>query len=189
VKNAGRSPQLDALAFYVATGVGTPRAPLAAEPAGTPLSQQIQRGRVLFGAANCASCHGGGGWASGRFNLLPATPTVSLDQGVAVQFDVLRDVGTFFATAPNELKANGTAAAGALGYNPPSLLGTFALAHRTCTTGRRDARRRDEAEEAPHVGPRGGRAGSVRRRGQARRHGAVPAIDRHEHRAVRHPGK
>src|SRR5262249_42638306 len=50
------------------------------------------------------------------------------DQGVAVQFDVLRDVGTFIATAPNELKANGTPAAGALGFNPPSLLGTFALA-------------------------------------------------------------
>jgi YVTN family beta-propeller protein len=128
VKNAGRSAQLDALAFYVATGIGTPRSPLAVEPTTTALGQQIQRGRGLFGAANCASCHGGPGWASGRFNLLPATPTISLDQGVPVTFDVLRDVGTFIATAPNELKANGTTAAGALGFNPPSLLGAFALA-------------------------------------------------------------
>ena len=128
VKNAGRSPQLDALAFYVATGVGTPRSPLAAEPAGTPLGQQIQRGRDLFGTANCASCHGGAGWASGRFNLLPAVPTIALDQGVPVTFDVLRDVGTFFATNPNEIKQNGTAGAGALGFNPPSLLAAFALA-------------------------------------------------------------
>lgn len=128
VKNAGRSPQLDALAFYVATGIGTPRSPLAAEPAGTALGLQVQRGRQLFGAANCASCHGGAGWASGRFNLLPATPTIAQDQGVAVTLDVLRDVGTFFATNPNEIKQNGTAGAGALGFNPPSLLGAFALA-------------------------------------------------------------
>jgi YVTN family beta-propeller protein len=128
VKNAGRSAQLDALAFYVATGIGTPRSPLAAEPAATALGLQIQRGREQFGAANCASCHGGPGWASGRFNRLPAVPTIALDQGVPVTLDVLRDVGTFFATAPNELKANGTTAAGALGFNPPSLLGTFALA-------------------------------------------------------------
>ena len=42
--------------------------------------------------------------------------------------EVLRDVGTFNATDANELKQNGTAGAGALGFNPPSLLGTFALA-------------------------------------------------------------
>ncbi|HEX6704203.1 MAG TPA: beta-propeller fold lactonase family protein [Albitalea sp.] len=128
VKNAGRSAQLDALAFYVATGIGTPRSPLAAEPAGTALGLKIGRGRQLFADANCASCHGGPGWASGRFNRLPAQPTISLDQGVPVTFDVLRDVGTFIATDLNEIKQNGTPGAGALGFNPPSLLGTFALA-------------------------------------------------------------
>jgi cytochrome c peroxidase len=42
--------------------------------------------------------------------------------------DVLRDVGTFNALAANEVKQNGTPGAGALGFNPPSLLGAFALA-------------------------------------------------------------
>jgi cytochrome c peroxidase len=128
VVNAGRSPQLDALAFYVATGIQSPRSPLASEPSTTALGQQIKRGHDLFGAANCASCHGGPGWASGRFNRLPALPTIALDQGIPVTQDVLRDVGTFIATAPNEVKQNGTPGAGALGFNPPSLLGALGLA-------------------------------------------------------------
>ncbi len=128
VQNGGRSPQLDALAFYVATGIKTPTSPLASEPAGSTLAQQIQRGRDLFESGNCATCHGGAGWASGRFNLLPATPTIALDAGVPVLQDVLRDVGTFNAADANQVKQNGTAAAGALGFNPPSLLGAFATA-------------------------------------------------------------
>ena len=128
VANAGRSPQLDALAFYVATGVKTPSSPLSTEPATSAAGQQIQRGRELFAQANCASCHGGPGWTSGRFNLLPAVLTATLDQGVPVTFEVLRDVGTFNAADANEVKQNGTAGAGALGFNPPSLLGAFALA-------------------------------------------------------------
>jgi YVTN family beta-propeller protein len=128
VDNRGRSPQLDALAFYVATGIKTPASPLSKAAAGSPLQQQIQRGRELFGASNCAACHGGAGWASGRKNLLPATPTIATDAGVPVTLDVLADVGTFDAAAANELKQNGTAGAGALGFNPPSLLGAFALA-------------------------------------------------------------
>jgi YVTN family beta-propeller protein len=128
VKNGGRSAQLDALAFYVATGIKTPISPLAKEPSTTAVGQQIARGRALFAQANCASCHGGAGWASGRINQLPATPTVAQDQGVGVLLDVLRKVGTFFATDANQVKQNGTPAAGALGYNPPSLLGAAGLA-------------------------------------------------------------
>jgi hypothetical protein len=45
VKNAGRSPQLDALAFYVATGVGTPRSPLATEPAARRSASRSSAGR------------------------------------------------------------------------------------------------------------------------------------------------
>ena len=128
VTNAGRSPQLDALAFYVATGVKTPSSPLAAEPATSAAGQQIQRGRELFTLAGCASCHGGTGWAAGRFNRLPAVLTATLDQGVPVTVEVLRDVGTFNAADANEVKQNGTAGAGRLGFNPPSLLGAFSLA-------------------------------------------------------------
>jgi YVTN family beta-propeller protein len=128
VANAGRSAQLDALAFFVATGVKTPSSPLSSEPGTSATGQQIVRGRELFALANCASCHGGAGWASGRFNRLPAVLTATLDQGVPVTVEVLRDVGTFNATDANEVKQNGTAGAGALGFNPPSLLGAFSLA-------------------------------------------------------------
>jgi hypothetical protein len=41
---------------------------------------------------------------------------------------VLRDVGTFFATAPNELKANGTTARRRAGLQPAVAAGHFALA-------------------------------------------------------------
>jgi len=128
VTNAGRSAQLDALASYVATAVKTPSSPLSAEPATSAKGQQILRGRALFALANCASCHGGAGWASGRLNRLPAVLTATLDQGVPVTLEVLREVGTFNAADANEVKQNGTPGAGALGFNPPSLLGAFGLA-------------------------------------------------------------
>jgi YVTN family beta-propeller protein len=131
VNNIGRSAQLDALAFYAAKAITTPHSPTAAQPAGTALGQQIARGRTLFQDANCASCHGGAGWASGRLNRVPLANgkvTVALDAGVPVAVAVLRDVGTFDIAAVNEIRDNGTPAAGALGFNPPSLLGAFALA-------------------------------------------------------------
>lgn len=123
--NRGRSAQLDALAFYVATGIQQPRSPLSFEPSKSQAAAQVAAGRKLFADANCASCHGGAGWASGR--LAQSSGATAQDAGVAVTLDVLRDVGTFVAGAPNEIKQNGTTAAGALGYNPPSLLGTFNL--------------------------------------------------------------
>jgi YVTN family beta-propeller protein len=131
VDNKGRSAQLDALAFYAAKAIKTPRSPTAAQAAGTALGQQIARGRTLFEQGNCASCHGGAGWASGRLNRVvrnDGTLNVVKDAGVDVALDVLRDVGTFDAAAVNEIRQNGTPAAGALGFNPPSLLGAFALA-------------------------------------------------------------
>jgi YVTN family beta-propeller protein len=133
VNNIGRSAQLDALTFYAAKAIKTPRSPTAAEPADTPLGRQIARGRTLFQDANCASCHGGAGWASGRLNGVlrdnsGKVVNIGSDAGVAVALDVLREVGTFDQNAVNEIKDNGTTAAGALGYNPPSLLGAFALA-------------------------------------------------------------
>lgn len=137
-KNSGRSPQLDALAFYFAKGVRPPLSPLASEPAGSPKGQQIAHGRALFEQANCASCHGGPAWSSARVGLLGATPKVTLNPnpgGVQVLEDALRDVGTFFATNANEVRDNfnpatglATPAAGSLGYVPPSLTSVFAFA-------------------------------------------------------------
>ena len=126
VDNRNRAAALDALAFYAATGITQPISPYSFEPLKSQAAAQVARGRQLFADANCASCHGGAGWASGRLNLL-ATKTVVKDQGVDVLQEVLRNVGTFDAAAINEVKANGTTAAGALGYNPPSLLGAFNL--------------------------------------------------------------
>jgi hypothetical protein len=122
--NRNRSAQLDALAFYMATGIQQPRSPFSFEPLKTQAKPQLDAGRKLFADANCASCHGGEGWASGRFSSVkPPFGTIVQDAGVAVTSDVLRDVGTFIVGAANEVKQNGTTAAGALGYNPPSLLG------------------------------------------------------------------
>ncbi|MBX3604424.1 MAG: beta-propeller fold lactonase family protein [Piscinibacter sp.] len=128
--NTGRSAALDALAFYVATGISTPRSALAAEPAGSGLGQSIARGRTLFASANCAACHGGGGWASARRDFTPP-PTADLidgSEGIAQLIDSLTDVGTFIATQPNEIRANGQPALGVKGFVPPSLLGVGALA-------------------------------------------------------------
>lgn len=75
--------------------------------------------RALFAANNCISCHGKADWASSKLNLLGAMPVLK---------DALRDLGTFIATAPNELKQNGTIAAGAFGLDPPSLPGVAGLA-------------------------------------------------------------
>ncbi|MGE0315729.1 MAG: beta-propeller fold lactonase family protein [Lautropia sp.] len=118
--NAGRSAQLDAMAFYVATGIATPRAPVWSLDANA-----VARGRARFQAANCASCHGGGGWASERATVRP--PTLDASEGIAQAIDALRPVGTFDPAAANEKRANGAGALGKLGYVPPSLLGAFAL--------------------------------------------------------------
>jgi YVTN family beta-propeller protein len=130
VDNSGRSAQQDALALWAAKRITTPLSPTGAVPGNTALGQQIARGRALFAAANCATCHGGAGWASSRVNLLGGVSnlTVALDEGVAVGQEALFKVNTFNKNAANEIKANGTTAAGALGFNPPSLLGAFGLA-------------------------------------------------------------
>lgn len=127
--NTGRSAALDALAFYVATGISTPRSPFAAEPAGSTLGQSITHGRALFGAANCAACHGGGGWSSARRNFTPPPAPELLDttEGIAQLFESLTDVGTFIATQDNQIRQNGQPALGVKGFVAPSLLGVGAL--------------------------------------------------------------
>ncbi|HEY3215380.1 MAG TPA: beta-propeller fold lactonase family protein [Candidatus Eisenbacteria bacterium] len=117
--NAGRSAALDALTMFVAHGI---RAPISPRSAG---HRRIQQGRELFAAANCASCHGGPGWASSRRNFAPPPAASQIVNGQLVEF--LKKVGTFDPAAPNEVRANGAPALGADGFNPPSLLGDFAM--------------------------------------------------------------
>src|SRR4030095_837814 len=108
-----RAAALDALAFYAATGITQPISPYSVEPVSTQTAQQIVHGRQLFKDANAAVCHGGPGWASSRFKtVVNDVLTRAKDEGVDVLSSALRDVGTFNKAAPNEVKANGTTAAG-----------------------------------------------------------------------------
>ena len=127
--NAGRSALLDALAFYVATGISTPRSPVAAEPSTSALGQSIAHGRTLFTLANCAACHGGAGWSSARRDHTPP-PTIDLldsSEGINQLFGSLTDVGTFTAGNLNEIRQDGKTALGVKGFVPSSLLGVGAL--------------------------------------------------------------
>src|SRR5439155_26815144 len=123
--NTGRSALLDALALYVATAVRTPISPLASLDPNSAAGRDVERGRILFTEANCAACHGGGGWASSRRDYAPPPDPTEIAGGQLKRY--LRQVGTFDATAPNELRANGGPAAGADGLLPPSLLGEHGL--------------------------------------------------------------
>jgi YVTN family beta-propeller protein len=132
--NTGRSQQLDALALYVAKGISTPRSPLANVPPLSVDGARISEGRQLFGTANCASCHGGAGWSSARKDFVgaPGQPFVEddikADNKVNYLFKFVRIVGTFFSDSVNEIKQDGSKAAGVTGYVPPSLLGAHGLA-------------------------------------------------------------
>src|SRR5207249_1665490 len=66
--NTGRSALLDDLAFFVARGIRTPRSPLSGDGVSRHVRRQVGSGRERFAEANCASCHGGAGWASSRRN-------------------------------------------------------------------------------------------------------------------------
>ena len=129
--SAGRSPDLDAIAAYIALGIRAPISPLR-KPSNFQ-AKRILKGRQLFAAANCQSCHGGEKWSISRVDFTPP-PTdpalVAITAGQLTKF--LRQVGTFDPNALNELKAgagtqlNTDGANGALGINIPSLVSVVA---------------------------------------------------------------
>jgi len=123
--NAGRSAALDAMAQFVARGIRTPISPLSARHLEGRERHEIKLGRRLFDQANCASCHGGGGWASSRRDFTPPPAATEIVNTQLTRF--LKPVGSFDVSLANELRANGAGALGADGFNPPSLLGDFAL--------------------------------------------------------------
>ncbi|MBI3890262.1 MAG: beta-propeller fold lactonase family protein, partial [Candidatus Wallbacteria bacterium] len=88
-------------------------------------SASVTNGRALFGSFGCAACHGGSGWTSSRrfYSPPPPSPTTNLVKAGQVQ-ETLRKVGTFIGT---EKTKDNTAAKGADGFNPPSLLGFWAF--------------------------------------------------------------
>jgi len=134
----GASDALDAQTLWVQT-VRTLNQPVRDAAAET-------RGRDLF-SANCATCHGGAKWTKSQIfyannptfdkNPLGTPPGVPRDSGVdspgggqirsytaaGQTITILNPVGTFAAANPIEIRANGVAPLGGLGFNSPSLLG------------------------------------------------------------------
>jgi|CXWL01.1.fsa_nt_gi YVTN family beta-propeller protein len=110
-----------------------------------PLNTLIQ-GSIVFENV-CASCHGGAKWTKSQIiyghnpalNKAFAAGGVARDSGLVINgnqiqqysdsvldsgvLKILDDVGTFNAANKIEIRQNGTAAAGGLGFNSPSLLG------------------------------------------------------------------
>jgi YVTN family beta-propeller protein len=117
----GRSPDLDAIAAYIAFGI---RAPIAPK---TDVS--TARGRTFFSQANCQLCHGGPNWTRSRLDFTPPPNANEVQAGQLVRF--LNSVKTFNPDAFNEIRANQTAnlvANGELGFTIPSLISVFASA-------------------------------------------------------------
>src|SRR5262249_26097542 len=89
--------------------------------------KDIAAGRTLFASANCTQCHGGPNWTRSRVDFTPPPTSETITGGQLVKF--LRPVGTFDATAPNELRRGGRttgSANGVPGFNIPSLVSVFA---------------------------------------------------------------
>ncbi|MBL8168167.1 MAG: beta-propeller fold lactonase family protein [Acidobacteria bacterium] len=123
--NTGRSAALDALNQFIARGIRTPISPLRNVAPLSPLGRQIALGRKVFVAAGCYQCHGGGGWSSARRDYTPPPAASDIINGQVFRF--LRRVDTFNANNVNEIRQNGAPPLGADGFNPPSLLGAWAM--------------------------------------------------------------
>lgn len=123
--NTGRSAALDALNQFIARGIRTPISPLRNVAPLSPLGRQIALGRKVFVAAGCYQCHGGGGWSSARRDYTPPPAASDIVNGQVFRF--LRRVDTFNANNVNEIRQNGAPPLGADGFNPPSLLGAWAM--------------------------------------------------------------
>ncbi len=109
----------DALKNYIAKGIRTPISPVSStEP-------DVVAGRQWFSEAKCQNCHGGAQWSVSKVRYTPA-PDASLINAGQILTE-LRAVGSFDATASNEVRQNAAAPLGAAGFNPPSLLGLHAF--------------------------------------------------------------
>lgn len=111
-------------------------------PLNHPQPPDVTPGRNVF-AMNCASCHGGAKWTKSSVLYLNNPAVVSgvarnapglnlqgtqmvsfTDSAVdAITLNFLEIVNTFDAANPIEIRQNGNAPLGALGFNVPSLLG------------------------------------------------------------------
>ena len=110
----------DAVKAFVQFAIRAPISPvLKTEP-------DVTAGRVLFTAANCQQCHGGGQWTTARIRFTPP-PAAGLVNAGGELFGELRSVGTFNPAALNEVRQNAASPLGANGFVPPSLLSLHAF--------------------------------------------------------------
>ena len=109
----------DAIKAYIVSGIRAPISPVS------KTDPDVVAGRALFIDSNCQSCHGGAQWSTSKVRS-SSPPDASLIVGAQLIAE-LRQVGTFNATATNEIRATAVAPLGAAGFNPPSLLSLFAF--------------------------------------------------------------
>jgi len=114
----GRDARRDAITEYVKT-IRTPLSPV------DPSDPDVQAGRNLFKKVGCVQCHNTPLWTSSRVQFAAPPPAIEVE-GAQLK-NQLRNVGTFNAANPHEVRGLATAlnaqAFGAAGFNIPSLLG------------------------------------------------------------------
>lgn len=123
--NTGRSAALDALNAFMARGIRTPISPFRNVNPFSQDARDIAVGRKLFAETGCVKCHGGGGWSVARRDFNPPPAAGEISGGQLIRF--LRQTGTFNGLNANEVRQNGAAPLGLNGFNPPSLLGAWAM--------------------------------------------------------------
>ena len=109
----------DAIRAYVVSGIRAPISPAS------KTDPDVVAGRAVFIDSNCQACHGGAQWSTSKVRSAAPPDASLLTAGQLIA--ELRPVGTFNATATNEVRANAAAPLGAAGFNPPSLLSLFAF--------------------------------------------------------------
>jgi YVTN family beta-propeller protein len=109
----------DAIKTFVQYGIRSPISPVS------KTDPDVVAGEALFRAANCQQCHGGPQWTRSRVRYTPP-PGPGLVDASGQLIGELRIVGTFDATALNEVRQNAGAPLGAAGFAPASLLSVFA---------------------------------------------------------------
>jgi uncharacterized protein (TIGR03437 family) len=109
----------DAIKAYIVSGIRAPISPA------TKSDPDVIAGRDLFIQATCQACHGGAQWSASKVRA-PAPPDASLINSAQLIAELKR-VGTFDASATNEIRATALAPLGAAGFNPPTLLSLFAF--------------------------------------------------------------
>lgn len=113
----------DAIKAYEQFGIRAPISPVSRD------ENDVIAGEEYFRRAKCQSCHGGAQWTTSRVDFTPPVAAANVSAGQVIA--QLKKVGTFDATAKNEIRQNAAAPLGADGFVPPSLLSLHAFQQQT----------------------------------------------------------